>query len=247
MTDTSAVIDKIAKLLRLAEGKGATPGESANAAAQAQRLMDRHKLSRGAVDAHSQCEPIERSAEPVFEGCRLAAWRRHLAAGVAFNFDCRVLIVTPRDRRQRIELVGRPSDVQVTRYVYVYVSREIDRLCKEGLRQRYFPGRGEARTWGSNFRAAAAVAIVHQLQATRRETQRQARLEQGAGPALVRLENTHRALNAFVRAASNAPMRPVGLRTIDAEAQAAGHEAGSGISLRDGLAEGRPSGTLALP
>jgi hypothetical protein len=231
------IVDKIAKLLALAEGKGTTPAEASTAAAQAQRLMDRHKLTRAAVEDHERPEGIERDTEPLYVGRRMVSWLRVLASGVTRTNDCRLLMVKRSDGQRRLELLGRASSVAVARHLFAYLQREIDRLSKEALRERHFPGRGGARTWGNNFRLAAAVEVSERLKRERLAV-RLAAQSQGATTALVRLDQHGVELDRVLKKMVDGTAAPVRAGTCDEEARAAGRRAGRGIALRQAVGEG---------
>ena len=65
MSDHAHIIEKIAKLLQLAEGKGTTPAESATAAAQASRLMFKYGIEQAELQGAnlSDEEKAERSQD----------------------------------------------------------------------------------------------------------------------------------------------------------------------------------------
>lgn len=108
------VIDKVRRLLRLAES--ANEHEAAAAAARAQELMTRHRIELAALDVAGD-EEVELNETPVDEFGRMVWWRHILASAVAEANGCR--IITNRRRGSVRELlVGTRSDAELARGLY---------------------------------------------------------------------------------------------------------------------------------
>lgn len=157
----SSVLDKVRKLLRLAESPNAN--EAAAAAAKAQSLIDEHNLSaallsldEGATD-DEDIEDFSRKGAPLDEQPVLHRWRLSLASAVARANGCRVYF-----SGGSIALVGRPSDAETTRYLFGYLAREVERLCDK-------EGRGCGRTWRNNYRLGVVDTIANKLYAERQK------------------------------------------------------------------------------
>lgn len=169
------VIDKIKKLLRLAES--ADVNEAATAAGQAQRLMEQYRIDQailsvdedapdGAVDEENI---KEFSDEPLAASGRLAQWKSSLGVAIASINGCRCVLSkewSGRKFRTTLCLVGHPSDVATVRYLFAYLVSEIERLCKER-------NNGRGRTWANSFRIGAVHTVRKRLQ----EAKEQARLD----------------------------------------------------------------------
>jgi hypothetical protein len=158
------IIDKIQKLLRLAES--ADVHEAAAAAAQAQRLMEQHRidqamlgLDKDAVEGDDVAEYDDDRA--LFHAPRLPTWRTRLAAAVARVNACQTFRSTSwHDDEGRyvkcIGIVGTADNVATVRYLFKYLAGEIDRLCR-----REAAGRG--RTWANSFRLGAVQEVRRKL------------------------------------------------------------------------------------
>lgn len=176
----TAIIDKVRKLLRLAESPNAN--EAALAAAKAQQLIDEHNLSTAllALDGAEEApdEPIydfETKGAPLDTARRHARWRSQLAGTIARANGCRIYI-----NGEHIALVGRPSDADTVRYLFGYLAKEIDRLCaKEGA--------GCGTTWRNNFRLGAVYAVMDKLREQRTQHASKARASAATEVALVRI------------------------------------------------------------
>jgi len=240
------VLDKVRKLLRLAQSPNAN--EAALAAAKAQRLIDEHHLQTALlalethapdaaadepiVDFASKGAPLERAT------ARLERWRVCLADVVARANACRIYLSSGS-----IALVGRPSDADSVRYLYEYLTREVERLCD-------LEGRGCGRTWRNNYRLGVVDAITLKLQAMRQQFAADAR-EQAAGnstalvlmnQALARVEQRGRTVETWTKTHLKLRAGRAWSARGDYGARAAGQRAGRSIAInnaRGGLPQGR--------
>jgi hypothetical protein len=153
----SSILNRVRKLLRLAEGPNAH--EAAAAAAKAQSLIDEHNLSAAllSLDEGMQddedIEDFNDKGAPLDSQPVLHRWRLSLASSIARANGCRVYFTGGS-----IALVGRPSDAETTRYLFGYLAREVERLCEKD-------GRGCGRTWRNNYRLGVVDTISQKLDA----------------------------------------------------------------------------------
>ena len=231
------IIDRIAKLLKLAEGKGTTPAEAATAAAQANRLMLKHNINQATVDGvdldPSMLEAIERGV--LWEGGRIVSWRMELACGVARLNQCRVLIHAATrptharpERRAHLSIIGRPSNSAVVSYLFTFLAREIDRLAKAADH-----GWESARSFRNSFRVGAVRTVLTRLSEDRDEQRREARFaKQSAALVLVDKHDTDVAAYTKRHASSGTYHGGAGSSSAGAKA---GRSAGERIAIRSGL------------
>lgn len=244
---SKAVIDKIGKLLALAEGKGTTTNEAANAAAAAQELMDRHKLTRAIVDARS-LDDEDVSAfprDPLMTGSLdLFRWRLRLADSLARMNDCCMLMRTGAKAEQgQAWLVGRESDVLVTRYLYIYLAREISRIAYAEIdKSAHNP-----EQWHDNFCNGAAAVVFHRLKESRKAVQREALSNKGGEAALVLLRDRSKAVEVFVKQLTQGRSLKFGDEAIDLGAHLAGRRAGQTIPIHTAVTAGDAAQPRALP
>ncbi len=239
------IIQKVIDLINLAEGKGATTGEAANAAAAAQALMERHKLTRAAVqaavDADGQPDSgIREDPEPFWTGGKHVSWRRRLANGIARCNDCRVAMsVSTKRGPAGMWFIGHAEDTEVARYLYAYLSREIARLASKAVDVN----RGalkNPRTWANNFRLGAAYAVIRRLQQARAKTRQQAMAELNvfvANGAMIRLNARDNAVERWTHDHMKKRHCTTSGATFDINGRTAGMKAGVYIPLRDALKE----------
>jgi len=180
------LVSKVHKLLRLSTSSNAN--EAALAAAKAQELIDKHNLSATLL-ALEQAQPVDTLDEPIQDFSAAGApldsqktaqtWRSRLAVVVSRLNGCRVY-TSGGD----IALVGRPTDAETVRYLYGYLTREIERLTNE-------QGRGMGTSWRNNFRLGAVQGVTVKLYESRQAFERTVRAEAEATStmALMRVDN----------------------------------------------------------
>lgn len=218
------ILDRIQKLVRLSENNSSVE-EASLAAALAQKLMFEHKISRAEVeDTGDADEPIIRVDVLAQDGrTKVVSWSLSLLHVLAENNFCRVVHTAARaphagwpsrDKMTpgRMELFGRRGDVDAVLYLYRYLKREINRLCRRAAGQwaseqdgrntaRLFALTGlsaseallaalrpNKRRWAYAFRHGAVATIHGRLKAQRQgqEEELHHREDGEAGLALVR-------------------------------------------------------------
>jgi len=168
--------EKIANLLRLA--KSDNVNEAAMAAARAQRLMDKYKIEVAleslADDDDFPDEDIINCQDPIERLKQRCMWKTLLADSISAANQCNVYT-----QGGDIKIVGRPTDINVVRYLYAYLVREVNRLCDRDCK-------GCGRTFRNNFRMGAHNALNRKLRQQKEDTI--AEVRQRATGALVRVD-----------------------------------------------------------
>lgn len=120
------IVDKIKKLLRLS--KSDQPGEANNALRKAQELMSKHGIS---VTETTEMEeaPITHIIKETTSG--LSSNRRELATAMSKHFRVRVLLAGGLSGR--IEVVGRPEDIQVFIEVFEWTYLVFKKFAKKAI------------------------------------------------------------------------------------------------------------------
>jgi hypothetical protein len=139
-----------------------------------------------------------------------------------------------------LHIFGRPSDAAKVRYLFAYVKREIERLCKQAADERGAPG----RTWSNNFKLGAAHEIGRRLreadQAARSAMKREADAGDtlGNGSAIVLVNNALAKIDAHKVSITEYGKVKLHLRTVsrsatrfDPSARDAGKRAAANIDL----------------
>lgn len=188
-------IRKAMACLRLAE-RGGTPEESAAAAAAAQKILDRFQLDANDLDFDANA--AERDSEevkdfgyedPLEKVDYLKPWMLRLASVVARANNCRIVYQqcdftgSGRNRGASIKIIGRPSDVQIARYVHGYLRGEVVRLRDSNCK-------GQSNTYKRQFALGVVETIQDKLDEQRQATEQELRNENvGNSLALVRVNN----------------------------------------------------------
>lgn len=159
---TDPIIQRIADLLRLAEGTN-SPGEAATAAAHAQKLMTKHQITRADVDDESG--DIHRDAKPLISGRSLSGWHLALANGIAQSNGCLNIIERGEDGRGRLFIIGREEDVLVVRALFKYLRGEIDRHTRRAVQIGWFVSHRDK----TQFRLGAVISISMALEKARKQ------------------------------------------------------------------------------
>lgn len=165
MTATSMTrdeaISKARKLLALS--KSSNEGEAANAAAKAQELIDRYELETAALSYEGTVEPEEEirdfADDPIDQKIGPSkAWKTTLAMGVAKANQTKVYLMG-----SQICLVGTPSDVAATRYLYSWLARQVVEISQRECK-------GNGFVYANNYRLGMATRLSERLAEQRKAT-----------------------------------------------------------------------------
>lgn len=156
MTTDPSILKRIAGLLALSEDRAATPNEIAIAARKAQELMDRHRLTRADLDNGNADGPQLHQDEPFINQKRIPDWLMGLANVVGQHNGCfSVVYRNEATRKQQLVMIGRREDVDVARYLFTFLRREIDRVARLYQSVGAFRRRGAQQA----FRIGCVTAI----------------------------------------------------------------------------------------
>lgn len=160
------VLDRVRKLLALAQSDNVN--EAATAAAAAERLMAEHKLEMADVEARTgQADDEDVVDFEISEDTtRFVGWRSNLVTVLAEVNGCDVIhwqkARWERPNALSFKVVGRASDTQAVSYLFKYLANEVDRLCTR-------EGHGYGRSFANSFRHGAVATIAERLRAQKRE------------------------------------------------------------------------------
>ena len=148
------LIERIKKLKALEESNRV--GEAAAAAAKVQQLLAEHNLTLLDLETEKEPDYINKG----FTGFN-AEWKRQLFFALGSMNFCRAIL---NKRSGIMHLVGQAHEVEVVNYLYVTLSRQINRLCDESwnVEKREHPTE-RARSWKDSFRKGAVVEIRNRL------------------------------------------------------------------------------------
>ena len=227
---------RIRDLLRLS--KSDNVNEAGNAAAQAQALMTKHSITEAMVEgADTDAERVEVGLLHTHDGRNMPTWKRTLS-----RVMCEVNQCHAYKFGSELRVIGRPTDANTVRYLFSYVSREVDRLADQEANLRGGPG----RTWKNNFRIGAVQEVNRRL----REAYQGARVQMrqdadrndtlGTGSALVRVDGALATLDRRRADALQYGREKLRLRMVhrgsrgNRDGREAGKRAGASIDLNRG-------------
>ncbi len=158
------VIEKVRKLMALS--KSDNQHEANAAAAKAEQLLQEYRLSEAEIEP---IEVIEQASEgePLDAMKQLPLWKSILANGLCGLHGCKPWVDrTGKTIRNRIRVVGRPSDIASVRYLYAWLTSTIDRLALHA-------GSGKGRSWSNAFRVGCVTGVLAAMKIANTEARAQ--------------------------------------------------------------------------
>ncbi len=219
------VLDRVRKLLALAQSPNVH--EAAAAAAKAQALIAAHRLeallaAEAAAEARAEADPIE---EQVLERAkRLRRWKAVLAAGLAEVNGC-IAYTREVGRASELVLAGRAADRAAVLAMWEGLVRQLTWLSAT-------VGGDQDKRWHDDFRVGAAATVIDRLRACEAEA--------AAGLSATALEKVQPALALRHRAVTEYADQKLNLKQgrgirVDPDAYDRGRAAGRAVAL-DGRA-----------
>jgi hypothetical protein len=185
---------KVRSLLNLADAKrGATQEEAAQAAAMAQRIMDKFGIDINDADfdsnqATADAEPIKNFGhEDPLERMDKShdyedSWSVLLANVIARQNQCLARYMRVGKNGFSVRIIGRPSDVNLVRYLYGFFKQQIKNLKSEHCK-------GNSSAYKGEFCKGCIDTLSRKLEQSRKETFAESKAENINNPqALVRVD-----------------------------------------------------------
>jgi len=169
--DNSAIIEKIKKLLALANSSN--EHEAALAAGHAQRLLSEHNLAMADIEAAHRPDKADKVETAVSKS--LPKWLRHLSAGISTAFDCQAI---HHPATGKMTFIGVGADVQIAAYTFTYLDRTIRKLC--GTYMKLHVGSTIANRHRELMRQSYYLGAVSTITARLREQKEQTPVTTGA-------------------------------------------------------------------
>jgi hypothetical protein len=220
MADRDTVLGRIRKFLALANNN-TNPHEAAVAAARAQQLMVEHKIAMLELETPADADADEIAQTDILRSKKpMTPWRRELLSVLSVHCFCQVVLVRSAETgAQTARVVGLPEDADVLAELYVYLEREINRLCTS------HGGNKQPRAWRTNFRRGAVVGVHHTLS-------EQAKMQMSDSRALVVYQRSAEAVKEYV-ADKYPKLKQFKSRELTVpDAAAIGFRAGADIAIR---------------
>ena len=182
-------MEKIRKLLAMAERSEGNEAEAAVAAAMAEKLMRHYQVEAGELTV-AELERPENFAREVADVLfrdpgqhgtgyvkQCPSWVQFIALGCARAYGCKVDMVGTKDG-VKVRFSGYAMDVGLCKWVYKYLCDTVYRLSRT-----HCAGRGTAS--GLHFRTGAGQVLQHRLEAIAAEREASAKAAGAPGMALV--------------------------------------------------------------
>lgn len=149
-----AIIGKIKKLLALSSSSNVN--EAALAACKMQELLVRHNLDLDTVSKWQAPSSYLAHEESLACNRLTKRWKSHLCSIVAHNYFC-TLLSSPHSTK--VMIVGQKHNIEVVRYLYAYLEREIERLASVSMEDN----RPRPASYIRSFCLGAAYVIGRRL------------------------------------------------------------------------------------
>lgn len=168
------VIERVRKLMALANDAGAAEGERDNALRMAHNLLAKYNLDLAEVGEKDRTEPRDVHSREYYG----RPWARIASRAIARLFFCEYLYMASGDAKQtKHYFIGRESNAVTAMMMAEFV---VSSIAKEGKRRNSREGTG-ANAWYRSFCTGAAYRLVARVNEMIRETP----LEATPGTALV--------------------------------------------------------------
>lgn len=203
---SNGIVERIKKLLALSTSPNEF--EAMAAANKAHALLAEHNLSLDEVQTTDEDEDENIVYDSELMTKESKPWRRPIGAQVAKMYFCKYVYrfdklptphrATPYSRRDVHSFIGTPSNVAISKIMFMYLTETVERLAKEGARD--YPVR-ERSSYSTSFKNACANRLAHRIH-ERIEAAKRGELQTESGKNLPALLNTYLAvqnqLDAFV-------------------------------------------------
>jgi len=223
-TNQEKIIDRVKKMLALANCSGAAEGERDNALRMAYNLLAKHNLTMDQVDAHNATPQEARESQSA--KFVVYPWARSIANLVGELFFCNYYFMrSPNGKQGTHVFIGKASNAATAQYMSEFVVRSVTREA--------------ARLYGSAISPEGrcfAVGVVNKLRERIREIKDTLNKESTTGTelALVNLAKAEKEANALWLAEQGVKLRTTKSSTkgvTDSDAYHAGRDFGARVNL----------------
>ena len=146
MKTKKEILDKISKLLRLADDRGATEGEVANAMAAAKQLARRHDIDISSVslddpDAKKPGLEVTKDSSIRTKTVRRQPYHKWVYATIEEVFDITIIRSGYNDQYgDRIDttlhFIGTPMDVEIAKVIFPFLEKLFPRIYNRKVKER---------------------------------------------------------------------------------------------------------------
>lgn len=214
------IMQKVAQLRALAANAG-TQAEAETAAAQAESLIAKYQIDEATIETSTTRDEVVGESEPLWSGRKSEQWRGSLCAGLCKDHGC-AAVATKDGSRTVYRIAGRPSDVAIARYMFAWLTVEIERLAQ----------RENGRSDRNAFRVGAVVGVLTAMREAQRVEAQAA--PTGKSAALTIVSRADESL-AYLQTAIGGKFRNAQARSVSRGAFERGKAAGASLSPRNAL------------
>lgn len=157
---TKAVLEKVTKLLRLANDAGATEGERNNALRMAHGLLAKHNLEMADLEQHNSRSDRGRvcSEFPAYP------WARGVCNAVAtLFFSVYVASYTNNDNKGKHYFIGKEENATTAMLMAEFVVRSIKKEAERIMKERRAEGEDLRWPWFRAFGSGAALRVAERV------------------------------------------------------------------------------------
>lgn len=219
----SKVLDKVRKLLAMANHENANEHERDTAMRQAHALLTKHGLDMASVADHER-EKVDPRGDFVHEDWSMP-WTRGVRQAIAKLFMCDYILGSKiNGTRQRHFFIGRASNATTAEYMSIFV---VGSILKEG-RARYGHNLSpQTRAFGAGAAARLSERVEQMISTKIQEVQ----ASDGKGLALIDLRTSEDSDNRAYTKSWGTKTLASRSSKLDSSAYHAGHEHADSIGL----------------
>jgi hypothetical protein len=176
---STALLDRVRKLLAKAEAEGVTAPEAEALTAKAAELMARYGIDRARLAA-SRPETDQPGSRIINIANPWAQVRAHLLAGLAGAMRCQCILLNADGPGARIHVFGYTSDLERTDILYTSLLLQM----AHGLTAAVPPaGIRSPRAWRRSWLLGFAAAVIARVKAAEDRAATRAEAESDGGPS----------------------------------------------------------------
>ena len=176
---SSALLDRVRKLLAKAEAEGVTPPEAEALTAKAAELMARYGIDRARLAA-TRPETDRPGSRVIDISNPWAQVRSHLLAGLAGAMRCQCVLLSTNGPGARIHVFGYASDLERADILYTSLLLQM----AHGLTAAVVPaGVRSARAWRRSWLLGFVTAVITRVKSAEERAATSAEGETHPGPS----------------------------------------------------------------
>jgi hypothetical protein len=176
---SSALLDRVRKLLAKAEAEGVTPPEAEALTAKAAELMARYGIDRARLAA-TRPETDRPSGRVIDISNPWAQVRAHLLAGIAGAMRCQCVLLSTNGPGARIHVFGYASDLERADILYTSLLLQM----AHGLTAAVVPnGVRSVRAWRRSWLLGFVTAVITRVKSAEDRAATASETEDHAGPS----------------------------------------------------------------